>query len=429
MNTLQGIFDNGRSTSKRNFIQENVRQLRTLQKSWNKKEKSTEPPPKPNKYQHITAKVPAHITASATSKLKDSSAHPVERTRNGTIPTRSSFSSGLSTGHSGGTAQSRSSTRLLSKAMPARKSRIYPLSAGNKSNTLEREIPNKPVSNGAVFHGKKANSVSKSLSAVSLSGSELPKESSDMMHRAVSENSISVEPVRSLGCQTVAPEDKDGIFNDGVIKYPSTCCLGVVQTEAPCKAGRPPTCDSAQQTEIFSRVSSCMSSTSPTRPSTVPLDNASSSSKPLCNKVSPPAHERLLQCFKDMSIGAGKNQASAVMNLKNNSQKRGRNKERIADILRNQSSEIDKPPSQESPISDPACPIGHVPLPETERLETLRILQKSYEDYIRQLNSLPVKTDTLKMRLRKIDLEKQLNKLEEGIKVFSRPKVFIKMDG
>jgi hypothetical protein len=40
---------------------------------------------------------------------------------------------------------------------------------------------------------------------------------------------------------------------------------------------------------------------------------------------------------------------------------------------------------------------------------------------------MPVRTDTLKMRNRKMELEKKLNKIEEGIKVFSRPKVFVKM--
>jgi hypothetical protein len=40
---------------------------------------------------------------------------------------------------------------------------------------------------------------------------------------------------------------------------------------------------------------------------------------------------------------------------------------------------------------------------------------------------MPVRTDTLKMRNRKIELERNLNKIEEGIKVFSRPKVYVKI--
>lgn len=73
------------------------------------------------------------------------------------------------------------------------------------------------------------------------------------------------------------------------------------------------------------------------------------------------------------------------------------------------------------------CPAGHVTLPDNERKETLRMLRKSFAELVNELNKMPVKTDTLRMRNRKMELEKQLAKLEEGIKVFSRPKVFVKI--
>nr|XP_034835023.1 enkurin domain-containing protein 1-like [Maniola hyperantus] len=73
------------------------------------------------------------------------------------------------------------------------------------------------------------------------------------------------------------------------------------------------------------------------------------------------------------------------------------------------------------------CPEGHVPLPDVERKETLRMLRNSFAELVSELNKMPVKTDTLRMRNRKMELEKQLAKLEEGIKVFSRPKVFVKI--
>lgn len=73
------------------------------------------------------------------------------------------------------------------------------------------------------------------------------------------------------------------------------------------------------------------------------------------------------------------------------------------------------------------CPPGHVALPDNERKETLRMLRNSFAELVSELNKLPVKTDTLRMRNRKMELEKQLAKLEEGIKVFSRPKVFVKI--
>lgn len=51
-----------------------------------------------------------------------------------------------------------------------------------------------------------------------------------------------------------------------------------------------------------------------------------------------------------------------------------------------------------------------------------------YQDYVNELNMMPIKTDTLRAQRRKIEIEKQLNKLEEGIKVFSRPKVYVKIN-
>ena len=41
---------------------------------------------------------------------------------------------------------------------------------------------------------------------------------------------------------------------------------------------------------------------------------------------------------------------------------------------------------------------------------------------------LPIRTDTLKSHNRKKEIEKQLNKLEEAIKVFSRPRLLLKVN-
>lgn len=50
-----------------------------------------------------------------------------------------------------------------------------------------------------------------------------------------------------------------------------------------------------------------------------------------------------------------------------------------------------------------------------------------YAELVTELNLLPVRSDTLKIRNRKIEIENQLKKLDEGIKVFTRPKVFVKI--
>ncbi|KAG5895226.1 hypothetical protein JTB14_003443 [Gonioctena quinquepunctata] len=74
------------------------------------------------------------------------------------------------------------------------------------------------------------------------------------------------------------------------------------------------------------------------------------------------------------------------------------------------------------------CPPGHVLLPEEERKETLRVLRQSYADRIQELNSMPVRSDTLRVKKRKMEIEEELKRIDGGIKVFQRPKVYVKVD-
>ena len=45
-----------------------------------------------------------------------------------------------------------------------------------------------------------------------------------------------------------------------------------------------------------------------------------------------------------------------------------------------------------------------------------------------KLASLPLRTDTYRMRTVKQDLESKLAEMEEAMKIFSRPKVFVKVE-
>ena len=49
-------------------------------------------------------------------------------------------------------------------------------------------------------------------------------------------------------------------------------------------------------------------------------------------------------------------------------------------------------------------------------------------ELIAQLNALPVRVDTLRVKTRKAELERKLAEIEDAIKIFSRPKVFVKVD-
>ncbi|NXF36024.1 ENKD1 protein, partial [Nyctibius bracteatus] len=79
-------------------------------------------------------------------------------------------------------------------------------------------------------------------------------------------------------------------------------------------------------------------------------------------------------------------------------------------------------------LPDPDMPPGHTMMPEHQRLETLCDLKQSQEQLIKDLVLLPMRSDTLSMQKRRVELERKLSQIEEAIKIFSRPKVFIKLD-
>ncbi|XP_015922267.1 enkurin domain-containing protein 1 isoform X2 [Parasteatoda tepidariorum] len=83
---------------------------------------------------------------------------------------------------------------------------------------------------------------------------------------------------------------------------------------------------------------------------------------------------------------------------------------------------------QQKILEDSSIPTGYTLLPDDERVETLELLKKNQEELIRILAALPVRNDTMRLRNQKEELERQLAKAEEGIKIFSRPKVLIKSD-
>ena len=47
---------------------------------------------------------------------------------------------------------------------------------------------------------------------------------------------------------------------------------------------------------------------------------------------------------------------------------------------------------------------------------------------MQQLAALPIGTDTVRVRNKRKEVESKLNEIEEAIKIFSRPKVFVKVD-
>uniref|UniRef100_A0A8C4X292 Enkurin domain containing 1 n=1 Tax=Erpetoichthys calabaricus TaxID=27687 RepID=A0A8C4X292_ERPCA len=77
---------------------------------------------------------------------------------------------------------------------------------------------------------------------------------------------------------------------------------------------------------------------------------------------------------------------------------------------------------------DPSMPPGHSMMPEKEKQETLNSLKETQKNLVKELLSLPVRADTLSIQARRTELDKKLSEVEEAIKIFSRGKVFIKID-
>ncbi|XP_036607326.1 enkurin domain-containing protein 1 isoform X2 [Trichosurus vulpecula] len=77
---------------------------------------------------------------------------------------------------------------------------------------------------------------------------------------------------------------------------------------------------------------------------------------------------------------------------------------------------------------DPEIPPGHTMMPESQRLDTLNSLLQSQQELLQELVLLPSGADSLRAQNHKAELEKKLSQVEEALKIFSRSKVFIKMD-
>ncbi|XP_060894572.1 enkurin domain-containing protein 1 isoform X2 [Labrus mixtus] len=77
---------------------------------------------------------------------------------------------------------------------------------------------------------------------------------------------------------------------------------------------------------------------------------------------------------------------------------------------------------------DPSTPAGHTLMPESERQETLKSLKDTHRSLVTELLSLPLKADSLSVRSRRAHLDCRLSEIEEAIKIFSRDKVYVKID-
>eukprot|EP00106_Octopus_bimaculoides_P007834 XP_014775276.1 PREDICTED: enkurin domain-containing protein 1-like isoform X2 [Octopus bimaculoides] len=79
-------------------------------------------------------------------------------------------------------------------------------------------------------------------------------------------------------------------------------------------------------------------------------------------------------------------------------------------------------------IPDPTVPPGHKVLPDNERVETLELLQKNQGELLQKIQKLPLSNDSIRAQKRRQELESKLAEIDEAVKIFSRSKVFVKIE-
>lgn len=79
-------------------------------------------------------------------------------------------------------------------------------------------------------------------------------------------------------------------------------------------------------------------------------------------------------------------------------------------------------------LIDRDCPAGHVPVSEEERRFKLKTAEEKQLELIAELNRLPMTSTTLRVRNRRIEIEKESRELDAVIKTFSKIKVYMKLE-
>ncbi|XP_029666076.1 uncharacterized protein LOC115237274 [Formica exsecta] len=397
--TLKGIFPDPKPVKRKNFIQENVKNLRRMEQCFqtnkeieelqklqlHKHHKTTD------RYQNVSARVATSF--QERKKHENNDINPVSKNN---VQSRTNNSASTDKVEDEMQIQNGNNTLELDKkhAAPARK--IVRQGINNNNNISDRQ--------------KKTSKHNKSQQKLQ------PKVSSepDVLHK--SENDMNAQitvKYRNRGVQTLDTDQVESIYSEGVIRYPSK---KVTTHDETASNG-----DLNQQEERTLR----NQVDSPTDRGDM-RDLQDAQNVDLRNSVSPAPREEIdfIKLNKERTSIATK----LAIQLNNGVPPLNYRKGVIPKYLRDRKEAQEKEQKIKAEALHPDCPEGHVPIPDHERKETLRLLKKNYQDYVNELNMMPIKTDTLRAQRRKIEIEKQLNKLEEGIKVFSRPKVYVKIN-
>ncbi|XP_011314111.1 uncharacterized protein [Fopius arisanus] len=379
MTTLRGIFPSPKPPRRKNFIQENVKNLRRMEQYF-QSSKEVEDLEKlkiqsrQGKYQNVAARVNSSLHRSQR-RLEVGGNHSADSREIGIHHELQRKSSAPELRNN--------ATTPNTKKTPITKSKVPPVVVNGKQKIL-RERKNESM--------KKAAGEPQTLPKV-------PLNLDFIEERDHCDNNCDSSKCKSKGIQTLDTDNLEGIYAEGIVRYPSARSLPINE-ESEITDGEALRGDGSLVINQKSRKKP-NSSTSKETTDCVKLNKekltiASKMAAQLNNGVLPPNYRK----------------GVVPKYIKERKEERQQEKERQA--------------LEEAIFAE--CPEGHVPLPDNERRETLKLLKKNYQELVNELNMLPIRSDTLRSQRRKMEIERQLTKLEEGVKVFSRPKVFVKIN-
>lgn len=401
MTTLKGIFPDSKSIKGKNFIYENVKNLRQLhankgteetQKSQvSSQRKTTNNANCSNNYNNVLPKVNTNLRMRK---------HDTNVNINVNVNTK------------------------LDQQELCKKTSASTL---NKNNVPMKKTIHSTSNNLVVKERKKGY---KELHKCRQKLHENVSLNPDISYKSVGDNDNDIKvKVKNQGIQTLDTNEIENIYSEGIVKYPSKKYLNCNETTKN---------DTNEEINPSSRSINS------------PLDQGDIFEKNIQNKknksdtknsksLSSKEEVNFIKLNKEHSFATNKTTTQVNNNTSNNTNNNNNNNNNnnlptnyrmgvVPKYIKNRKEIQEKIEKAKQEELDPNCPNGHVPLPDNERKETLQMLKKNYQDYVNELNMMPIKVDTLRVQRRKIEIEKQLNKLEEGIKVFSRPKVYVKMN-
>ena len=393
MTTLKGIFPDSKPTKRKNFIQENVKNLRRMEQSYHI-----------NKGAEEIQKLQLYDLKKPNNKHREF------------LPKMNSISSIKR--NDGDNTNISSNNKVDQQQEVCRKS-SSPIQ--NKNNTCAKKIlhstsnANSPIKQKGKEHKNVHKSVAK-LHRKVLSDSSFSYKST----KNVDDKAKLQITLKNQGIQTQDVEQMDNLYFDGIIRYPSKKYLNNNDPVNKNEVNQPINIISTKEGKLPSDQGDV----------TVLEKNIQNTDDLRNSELLPPKAEvDITRINKEHTSVPSK--VSVRLHNKNNSNSippANYRKGVVPKYIKDRKEAQEREQKAKVDLFDPHCPNGHVPLPDQERKETLRILKKNYQDYVNELNMMPIKTDTLRAQRRKADIEKQLNKLEEGIKVFSKSKVYVKMN-